>query len=128
MDEAVRRALAEGGTIDITTTGRKSGQKRRIEIAFSTLDGAIYITGVPGRPRSWYANLRAQPDFTFHLKQDVVADLPAHATAITNPAQRRAVLTPIVQRLGERYGQTYNVDLDAWVQSSPLVAVTVDSV
>src|SRR3712207_9019649 len=46
--------------IDITTTGRKSGQPRRIETWFHHLDGQIYLTGTPG-PRDWYANLVANP-------------------------------------------------------------------
>ena len=125
MDDAVRQALTQGGTIDITTTGRTSGQPRRIEIVFSTLDGTVYITGTSGRPRSWYANLRTHPSFTFHLKQGVVADLRARATPITDPAQRRAVLTSLVQGFAERSAQPFEVE--AWVQSSPLVSVTFES-
>src|SRR5579883_2704184 len=92
MDEAVREALSKGGTIDITTTGRKTGEPRRIEIAFFTSNGTVYISGIPGRPRSWYANMLADPAFTFHLKQGVTADLPARATPITDEATRRTVL------------------------------------
>ena len=65
MDEQVRHALGHGRTIDITTIGRASGEPRRIEIWFHNIDGHIYITGTPGR-RDWYANLRADPNFTFH--------------------------------------------------------------
>jgi deazaflavin-dependent oxidoreductase (nitroreductase family) len=117
VDERIRRALAEGRTIDITTTGRTSGQPRRIEMWFHNLDGTVYITGTPGK-RDWYANLVAHPDFTFHLKQGVTADLPARATPITDPAARRAVLTRIVERVGR------SADLDAWLAESPLVEVT----
>jgi hypothetical protein len=48
VDERVRRALASDRTIDITTTGRRSGQPRRIEIWFHNLGGRIYISGLPG--------------------------------------------------------------------------------
>src|SRR5439155_17017385 len=84
MDEQVRAALEQGRLIDITTIGRQSGGPRRIEIVYSRVDGDVYITGTPGR-RSWYANLLANPAFTFHLKESVIADLPAHATPITDP-------------------------------------------
>src|SRR5262245_56983942 len=69
MDAQVREALKTGSIIDITTTGRKSGETRRIEIVFHNLDGHIYISGFP-RPkkRAWLANLEANPHFTFHLK------------------------------------------------------------
>ena len=84
LDESIEFALANDRTIDITTTGRKSGQPRRIEIWFHQVDGHIYITGLPG-PRAWYANLLGHPDFIFHLKGSVQADLPARARALRDP-------------------------------------------
>jgi deazaflavin-dependent oxidoreductase (nitroreductase family) len=117
VDERVRQALARDRTIDITTTGRQSGQPRRVEIWFHHLDGDVYITGTPGK-RDWYANMLAQPAFTFHLKASTVADLPAHATPITDPAERRAIFTPILAKLG------HSRDLESWLAGSPLVRVT----
>ena len=73
MDEAIQLALERDRTIDITTTGRKTGQLRRIEIWFHNLGGELYLTGLP-RPCSWYANLCAHPDFTFHLKESATAE------------------------------------------------------
>ena len=119
MDEQVRRALGRDRVIDITTTGRKSGRPRRIETWFHNLDGRLYLTGTPG-PRDWYANLVANPAFTFHLKESATADLPARARPIIEPAERRAVLARILAYLG-RAG-----DLDAWVTGSPLVEVSFD--
>ncbi len=116
MDEQVKRALERDRTIDITTKGRKTGRPRRKEIWFHNIEGHLYITGTPGR-RDWYANLLAHPEFTFHLKQSVRADLPARATPILDEARRRAILAAIHRKLaGHR-------DLEAWVEGSPLVAV-----
>jgi deazaflavin-dependent oxidoreductase (nitroreductase family) len=115
----VRRALAEGRTIDITTTGRRSGAPRRIEMWFHNLDGRIYLTGTPGQ-RDWYANLVANPEFTFHLKEGVTADLPARATPIGEPDARRAILTRIVARVNR------SSDLEAWLAESPLVEVSFE--
>jgi len=117
MDEQVQHALQHDSLIDITTRGRTTGQPRRIEIRFHSIEGQMYLTGRPPRPRDWYANLLAHPEFTFHLKQHVRADLPARATPILDQVRRRAILMAIHQKLG-RYQ-----DLEAWVQSSPLVAV-----
>jgi deazaflavin-dependent oxidoreductase (nitroreductase family) len=117
MDEQMQHALEHDYLIDITTGGRKTGQPRRIEIRFHNLEGHLYITGRPPRPRDWYANLLAHPQFTFHLKQSVRADLPARATPILDQARRRTILAAIHQKLG-RYQ-----DLEAWVESSPLVSV-----
>ena len=109
MNEAVQYALEHDRTIDIITRGRKTGERRCTEIWFHNLDGCIYITGTPGR-RDWYANLLAHPNFTFHLKQSTEADLPATATPILEPEQRRAIIARIHQKLsGTR-------DLDAWVE------------
>jgi deazaflavin-dependent oxidoreductase (nitroreductase family) len=118
MDQQVRNALKTGHVIDITTTGRKTGQQRRIEIVFHAIDGRVYISGFP-RPqkRSWLANLEAHPDFTFHLKGDVKADLPARARPITDPVERRRLLTE-VQKTWEQ------ISLDDAVAMSPLVEVT----
>ena len=118
MDERIQQALAQGRVIDITTTGRHSGEPRRLEIWYHNLDGRLFITGLPGR-RDWYANLVAHPAFTFHLKEGVQADLPARARPILDPAERRAVLSPIVARLGRE------ADLERWLTDSPLVEVTL---
>lgn len=117
MDARIQAALANDRVIDITTTGRKSGAPRRIEIWFHNLDGRIFISGLPGK-RDWYANLVAHPDFIFHLKRSVKADLPARAEPITDDAQRRLIMRRILDGIeGDR-------DLDEWVKASPLVEVT----
>ena len=116
MDDDISRALLQDRVIDITTTGRKTGRARRKEIWFHNLDGRLYITGTPGR-RGWYANLLADPNLTFHLKQSAQADLPARATPIVDIDRRREIMAGIHQKLAG------NRDLDAWVEGSPLVQV-----
>jgi len=116
MDERMQHALTRDRTIDITTRGRKTGQLRRTEIWFHTIDGQVYLTGTPGR-RDWYANLLAHPEFTFHLKQSTTADLPARATPIRDATRRRTIIASIHEKLGGAR------DLDAWVEGSPLMAV-----
>jgi deazaflavin-dependent oxidoreductase (nitroreductase family) len=121
MDDAIRMALSKGQVIDITTTGRRSGLPRRIEIVFHGFDGHVYISGMPraDRRRSWLANLEADPHFILHLKRDVKADLPATARIITDESERRAVLTKVLTAWPSQ-------DLDAMVRWSPLVEVTFD--
>jgi deazaflavin-dependent oxidoreductase (nitroreductase family) len=118
MDDRTRRALQRDRTIDITTTGRATGRARRVEIWFHNLDGRLYITGTPGS-RDWYANLRARPELTFHLKESARADLPARAMPVLEPAERRRVLSRILQNLG------HAGDLEAWLRESPLVEVEI---
>ena len=55
--------------IDITTTGRQTGEARRIEIAIHNIDGRLFISGMPSpRTRSWIYNLMADPRMTIHVK------------------------------------------------------------
>lgn len=135
MRDDVRQALAngrsldlEGRTIDITTKGRRSGEPRRIEIAFFWFEDSIYLSGVPGpRIRDRLANLTAEPNFTFHLKHGVVADLPAVATVITDPAERRRVLADFVDQFNQRNGPESGwpkAVLEEWVEGSPLAKVS----
>ena len=120
MDEPIRAALSRGHVIDMTTTGRKSGQPRRVEVVFHNIDGRLYVSGMPfARRRSWLANLEANPRFTFHLKGAVRADLPARARIITDPDERRTVLAVIAQNWKRK-------DVDRMVRESPLVEVTID--
>jgi deazaflavin-dependent oxidoreductase (nitroreductase family) len=118
LDERVRRALSRGHTIDITTTGRRTGLPRRIELVFHNIDGRIVISGLPGR-RSWYANLVANPHMTFHLTGPIKADLPATARPITEPTERRELMTAVARNWRRN-------DLEVMMRHSPLVEVTFD--
>jgi deazaflavin-dependent oxidoreductase (nitroreductase family) len=113
--------LEQGGTIDITTTGRESGLPRRLEIVFHNVGGRIYISGTPAlRRRSWLANLDADPHLTFHLKGRVRADFAATARIIGDEKERREILPHIARNWGRR-------DLEQMVRYSPLIEVTFDS-
>jgi deazaflavin-dependent oxidoreductase (nitroreductase family) len=126
MDPAIEQALGQSGIVDITTTGRKSGQARRIEIYFHNLDGVLYLTGRPGFPRDWVANLAADPRMTLHLKRGVSADLAATAEVITDPGEKGEI---ILRARVENWGANPDVaraDLDHWVATSPLVRFSID--
>jgi deazaflavin-dependent oxidoreductase (nitroreductase family) len=115
-DPRIDEALAHGHLIDITTTGRRSGEPRRIELVFHNIDGSIYISGRPGWPRDWIANLLAHPRMTFHLKRGIVADLPARGRVILDRAERERIIPSIAAGWG--------YDQALMVASSPLVEVT----
>jgi deazaflavin-dependent oxidoreductase (nitroreductase family) len=115
----ITKALSQGGLIDITTAGAKSGKPRRIEIVFHNIEGKIFISGMPNFPRGWLANLKSDPHFTFHLKGPVSADLPATARVIEDEAERRHIL-PHVAKVWKRK------DLENMVQTSPLIEVHVE--
>lgn len=114
----VQGELARGQLIDITTTGRQTGQPRRIELVFHNVDGRILISGRPGFPRGWVANLLANPRMTFHLKGRLTADLPARGRVVTDRAEREQLLAPIAA--------AWRTNLALMVASAPLVEVVFD--
>lgn len=121
MDPRIESALEHGHTIDITTTGRKTGEPRRIEIVFHNIDGRLIISGSPvsDHQRAWLLNLEADPDLTFHLKGHVRADLPATARIITDPAERRTIAEWIVVNAWRQQ------DVEAMTAWAPMIEVTV---
>ena len=120
-DDATRAALEHSQLIDLTTTGRRSGQARRIEIFLHHDDGRLYITGMPraDRTRDWIHNVAAEPHVVVHLKQSVVADVPATARVVTDPDERR----PMIEAAARRWKRT---DVPEMMQFSPLIVLTVD--
>lgn len=117
--EEIDGALQGSQTVDITTTGRKSGKPRTLEIVFHNVDGRIYISGIPSPlRRSWLANLDSNPNLTFHLKGKVRAEIPATARVIEDETERREVLPHIARVWGRK-------DLETMVKQSPLIEVTL---
>ncbi|MFF2370753.1 nitroreductase/quinone reductase family protein [Agromyces sp. NPDC058110] len=136
MDPLISAALtitpastARERTIDITTTGAKTGAARRIEVWFYRSDGRIYLTSSPAR-RSWYANIVANPEFLFHLKHGVHADLRAIGTPILDADERVAVFSSVIDDLNQPSnpaGIPQPVEpLDEWVNGSPLIRVAFE--
>lgn len=121
LDERTRAALKFDMVVDITTRGRNTGKPRRIEIWAHYIEGKAVITGSPGR-RSWYANLVSSPDFTLHLKDDLVVDVPARARAVTDEDERRELLSTV--KAASRFEQRMTMEVDEWVEGSCLVEVT----
>jgi deazaflavin-dependent oxidoreductase (nitroreductase family) len=121
--EAIRAALDQSQLIDLTTTGRKSGQARRIEIFLHHDGGRLFITGMPraDRTRDWIHNISADPHVVLHLKQSTVADVPATARVVDDPDERR----PLIEAAARRWGRT---DVDDMMRHSPLIVLAVDGI
>jgi len=117
-DHGVAEALANDLVIDITTIGCSSGEAKRLEIWFHNVDDRYYITGRPG-PRSWYANVLANPAITFHFKESTEADLEGTARAVTDAAEKRAFFLT-AGKLSEYINED---NVQEWVDGSPLIEV-----
>jgi len=127
MNEEIQKALRSDQTIDIITTGAKSGLPRKIEIWFTNIGGRIIICGTPDANgnnglrshRDWLANLKANPDFVFCLKESLSVELPARAVIIADPEDRRQLMSA-----PETKWYRDQVDsVDDLVKGSPIVEV-----
>ena len=121
MDDVTRTALHRSQVVDLTTTGRRTGQQRRIEIFLHDLDGRLFITGTPraDRTRDWIYNITSDPRVVIHLKRGAVADVPARARVITDPDEGR----PLIEAAARRWGRT---DVDDMLRHSPLIVLEAD--
>jgi deazaflavin-dependent oxidoreductase (nitroreductase family) len=107
-------ALASHQTIAITTIGRKTGRRRRIEIWWFQVDGRFIITGTPGR-RDWLANVKADPRIVVHVDG---SDLDATASIVDDMTLRRTVFT---RQQTSWYSS--QAELDHLVATAPMIEV-----
>jgi len=121
MDPTIVAAFRRSQVIDLTTTGRRSGESRRIEIYLHSLDGRLVISGIPnpGRTRAWLHNVTADSRVTLHLKAGVAADVPGTARVITDPAERAELLAGVARNWKR-------TDLEVMQAHSPLIEVSVE--
>jgi hypothetical protein len=118
MDDRIRRALSRGHLIDLTTTGRQTGQARRIELVFHAIDG----------PRATSAACPDSPQLAGQCEGQPGRDLPpegadsgrpaGHRPRITEPAERRRIM----ERVAANWGRN---DVDVMMTSSPLIEVEI---
>lgn len=100
----------------LTTTGRVSGEPRRIEIWFGTEDGrTIYLMAGGGLKANWVRNLRRNSAVTVEISGKFYA---ATARLVTEPSEdalaRRLLL--------EKYSPRYRGNLDDWGRTAVPVA------
>jgi deazaflavin-dependent oxidoreductase (nitroreductase family) len=108
------------GTCDLSTVGRRSGNRRRVEIWYVIVDEQIVVTGTPGA-RHWLANLRSDPEAVLHLR-DPDRDLTVTAEEVTDEATRRRVAREAWQLQPWYAEQPFSIE--DWVADSPMVILT----
>lgn len=128
FEPEIERALQNDRTIDIVTTGAKTGLQRTTEIWFTRVDERIIICGTPGangdagaprQRRDWLANLKANPDFWFCFKESLQYCVRARAREVTDRIDRYHIMSaPGTRWYRERVGS-----VDVLVDFSPIVEV-----
>ena len=81
----------------VTTTGRKSGLPRRIEIWFVEADGFVYILAEHGLQAQWVMNILANPEV--HVR---IGDAQWNGTARVLDAQKDAQTYSRAQELSRQ--------------------------
>lgn len=127
LPSEVVEALDRDLTIDIVTRGARTGRMRTTEIWFTRVDGRIVICGTPGAggasgryaPRDWLANLKAHPCFWFCLKESIQFAIPARAVVVTDPADRRGIMSAS----GTKWYRQQVQDFEFLVKKAPIVEV-----
>jgi hypothetical protein len=82
--------------------------------------------GEPGELHLCHQPSTAHAQFTVDLKHGVVADLPAAAKVIVDPAERRRALAAVVEEFNRQNGAdspSPTAVLDEWVEHRPLANV-----
>ena len=91
---------AEPPYLYLTTTGRRSGQSREIEIWFTHRDGRYYVIAETGARARWVQNLGAEPCVRWRVAGVAFSGQARVVDAAAEPALNEAV-----QNLSrEKYG------------------------
>ena len=69
MDDIDLASLVDADVLDLTTTGRVSGQARTIEIWFTYYEGRLYLNAEHGHDTQWVRNILVQPFVHIRLQQ-----------------------------------------------------------
>ncbi len=84
----------------LTTTGRKTGLPRQIEIWFVAADGKLYLLAEHFRKANWVRNIEQDPRVRVRLGE---REFPATARVLDEQSDRET--WQLAQRLGrEKYG------------------------
>lgn len=95
-----RKKLSETQYLYLTTTGRKTGQPREIEIWFIESDGRFYVLAEMFHRAQWVKNIINNPRVGVR-----VGDLEFQATARVLDGKRDSAAWEAAQRLArEKYG------------------------
>jgi F420H(2)-dependent quinone reductase len=106
------------GFLKLTTTGRKSGQARTVELLYLR-DGPRYVVtasnGGKARHPGWYFNVQSTPQVALHLHG---RDVPALAQVVS-PEERRVLWAKLIEIAPMYAGYERRVSREI-----PLVALT----
>ena len=81
----------------LRTRGRKSGEMRDAPLGYTIAGDQVYCIAGFGRPSHWFQNVLADPRVEVILPSRAFSGL---AEEVTDPAERRRVLPPLLRSMG----------------------------
>jgi hypothetical protein len=115
--DELKRVLQDATEVDLTVTGRKSGNESSRPIWFVLEEGNLLLLPVGGTDSNWYRNVEKTPSI------GLTAD-GAELRTEAKPTEDRSAVDHVVEVFGEKYGvdrvKEYYPGVDAAVEV-PLV-------
>jgi deazaflavin-dependent oxidoreductase (nitroreductase family) len=84
----------------LTTTGRRTGQAREIEIWFTTRRGRHYVIAETGRRAHWVRNVLAEPGVAWRVGRRAFRG----RARLVDPAAEPALHAAVCARSARKYG------------------------
>jgi len=97
---SARPAWSEAEYLYLTTTGRRSGLPREIEIWFTSSSGRYYLVAETGERAHWVRNLRADP----RVRWRVDARIFRGRGRVVDPTREATLTTVVRARSRAKYG------------------------
>jgi deazaflavin-dependent oxidoreductase (nitroreductase family) len=112
-DPQFRQALSDAREIEITVTGRRSGDEISLPVWFVEENDRLYLVPVSGSNSNWYKNVVASPTIRLALNG---SEATVQAHRITNSAAVADVLDKFRAKYGNSDVERYYSKRDAAVE------------
>jgi deazaflavin-dependent oxidoreductase (nitroreductase family) len=94
------RKAPEPAFLYLTTTGRRTGLPREIEIWFTRRDDRVYLVAETGERARWVRNLRADPSVRWRVGSRVLTG----RARVVDPVREAALVSAVRARSEAKYG------------------------
>jgi deazaflavin-dependent oxidoreductase (nitroreductase family) len=100
----------------LTTTGRRTGEPRQIEIWFALHGSTVYLMAGGGENAHWVRNLRRTPPVLVRIGE---AEFAATGRVVSDASEEAVARRMLL----EKYQPTYSGDLTSWGRTALPVAL-----
>jgi len=117
LELADRESLMRASYINLTTTGRKSGERRTVQLSFALKGNEVLCLAGDGGKVQWYQNLFADPKVSVR-----VGNLSLRGRAVKRISHPKKLARDILVLFREKYGSAYVRD---WYQGTDRAPVRI---